>query len=82
MSVGLACISFDCPTGPRDMIIDGQNGFFVKLQDNEDYINKLKMLMSNKQMRLDFSNEAIKLKDRHNSKRIVNNFISDIQNLL
>jgi glycosyltransferase involved in cell wall biosynthesis len=33
MSVGMAVISFDCPTGPRDLVEDGRNGFLVPPED-------------------------------------------------
>lgn len=33
MSCGLPCVSFDCPNGARDLIVDGRNGFLV------DYLN-------------------------------------------
>jgi glycosyltransferase involved in cell wall biosynthesis len=33
MSSGLACVSFDCPTGPADIIDDHRNGLLVPPQD-------------------------------------------------
>lgn len=81
MCSGLACISFDCPTGPSDMIIDGKNGFLVDMGRNEDYANKLKMLITNKELRNEFSREAIKLKERHNPNKIAKRLIGDLERL-
>jgi GalNAc-alpha-(1->4)-GalNAc-alpha-(1->3)-diNAcBac-PP-undecaprenol alpha-1,4-N-acetyl-D-galactosaminyltransferase len=33
MQVGLPCISFDCPSGPRDLVKNEQNGLLVPPQD-------------------------------------------------
>jgi len=35
MSKGLACVSFDCPTGPREVVNHGENGLLVPPQDVE-----------------------------------------------
>jgi len=46
MVAGLAPISFDCPAGPSDLIINGQNGFLIPLSNDELYLQKLKVLIS------------------------------------
>lgn len=33
MVSGLPCVSYDCPTGPADLIADGENGLLVPLAD-------------------------------------------------
>lgn len=43
MSYALPCISFDCPSGPRDVIEDGKNGFLIK-KNKTDMINTLKKI--------------------------------------
>lgn len=48
MAFGLPCISFDCPSGPRDIIIDKYNGFLIDCFNVEDYANKLHCLMNEK----------------------------------
>ncbi len=81
MCFGLACISFDCPTGPSDMIIDGKNGFLVDMGMNEEYANKLKKLITNKELRDKFAKEAIKLKERHDPITISKQLIADLERL-
>lgn len=48
MSFGLPCISFDCPSGPRDIIDDGKNGFLIPCYDKELFAEKIcQYIMSN-----------------------------------
>ncbi len=44
MSFGIPCISFDCPSGPRDIIVNEKNGFLIKNNDRDMYIEKLKQI--------------------------------------
>ena len=59
MSAGLSCMSFDCITGPSELLDDGKNGFLVPLFDNEIYINGLEQLMENDKLRLELGKNAI-----------------------
>lgn len=45
MAFGIPCISFDCPSGPRDVIIDGINGFLISNGDVEGYRKKLQDIL-------------------------------------
>jgi glycosyltransferase involved in cell wall biosynthesis len=45
MSVGLPVIAYDCPTGPRDIITDGVDGYIVRDGDTEALAASLAELM-------------------------------------
>lgn len=47
----LPCISYDCNTGPRDIIKNNVNGLLIPLGDTEMYTYKLKQLMTNEKLR-------------------------------
>ena len=40
-SYGIPAIAFDCPTGPRDVIINSFNGFLIKCFDLEEFANAI-----------------------------------------
>ncbi len=61
MGAGLPCVSFDCETGPSDLIRDGKNGFLVPLKDTDLFTGRLQELIDNKNLRDQFSSEAIEV---------------------
>ena len=48
IAAGTPVISFDCPSGPADIIEDGLNGFLVPDQDMEAFVKAMKMIAENK----------------------------------
>jgi GalNAc-alpha-(1->4)-GalNAc-alpha-(1->3)-diNAcBac-PP-undecaprenol alpha-1,4-N-acetyl-D-galactosaminyltransferase len=58
LNTPLACISFDCLTGPSDLIEDGVNGFLVDVMDHEAYKLKLERLIKDPELRVSFKKEA------------------------
>lgn len=58
MIAGLPCISFNCDSGPSDLIIDGENGFLVEVGDVTELEKKIQMLCENETIRMYLSNNA------------------------
>ncbi len=46
MAIGLPCISTDCPTGPADLICDGENGYLVPINDAKALSDKILAVLS------------------------------------
>lgn len=55
---GCACISFDCPTGPSELIKDNVNGFLVPMGDEALYVARLERLLADEPLRSRFSEQA------------------------
>jgi len=51
MSSGLACVSYNCPNGPSDIIHDGIDGFLAKNGDIDDLATKMESLMCDESLR-------------------------------
>lgn len=51
MSVGLPVVSFDCKTGPKDLIKDGYSGYLVSEGDTETLADRIIKLIQNAELR-------------------------------
>lgn len=58
MGVGLPCVVFDCPSGPRDITSNGKDAFLVSLGDEAMLEEKLREIMSNETLRSRMGNQA------------------------
>jgi glycosyltransferase involved in cell wall biosynthesis len=59
MQSGLPCVTFDCPFGPSDVVVDGQNGFVVSNGNVSDFAEKLCYLIEHEDLRKQFSKAAV-----------------------
>lgn len=71
MSLGLACISTDCPCGgPKDLIEDGVNGYLVKPDDDEGLAARLRELLSDPEKADRMGREAAHLQESYSPQRV------------
>ena len=71
MSCGLPVVSFDCPTGPGEIIDHGINGLLVSPEDMDGLEAALSELMTNKQKRNELGKMALEVCDRFAMKKIM-----------
>lgn len=60
MAVGLPVVSYDCPTGPAELIDDGRNGVLVPLGDTAGLAAAISTLTSSAERRLEMGAAALR----------------------
>ena len=58
MAFGLPCVAFDCPSGPREISMDGQVAILVPLNDEPRMVHALHRLMDDEALRLSLGSKA------------------------
>jgi len=74
MSQGMACISYNCKTGPSDIIENNINGLLIQDQNMLEMQNGLRKLISDKDLRYKLSNEGIKSLDKFHISKITERY--------
>ena len=78
---GLPIVSFNCPTGPSEIILDGENGYLIENFDVKQMSQKIIELIENDELRLRFSRNAMLDTDKFNKKRIIEQWIELIEEM-
>lgn len=71
MACGVPCVSFDCPSGPADIISEGQDGFLVENENTRSFGSKLTLLMENEELRQKMGDRALQNVERYLPQNIV-----------
>ncbi len=69
-SCGLPAVSFDCPNGPSDVIVENETGFLVPLYDTRALAEKTIELAKNEELRKRFGRKAQELSSRFSTENI------------
>ena len=82
MACGLPPVSFDCPSGPGEIIKPGVNGFLVPPGDIKALEGSLSVLIQDEGLRSRFGKEAVKVREQFDIDKIMkqwNKLIINIQ---
>jgi glycosyltransferase involved in cell wall biosynthesis len=79
MSHGLAVISYDCQTGPRDIITSGVDGYLIQPGDIRELSKKLALLITDNNLRRRLGLQARDIIMRFNEKTICSRWDAVIQ---
>jgi glycosyltransferase involved in cell wall biosynthesis len=71
MAHGVPAISFDCDTGPRDIIRNAVDGLLVPPGDQSALIEALRQLMADNALRQRYAERAIEVRERFTQERII-----------
>lgn len=58
MACGVPCVSFNCPSGPADIIRDGEDGFLIRPENIQEMKLKIILLMDSDNLRLEMGKKA------------------------
>jgi GalNAc-alpha-(1->4)-GalNAc-alpha-(1->3)-diNAcBac-PP-undecaprenol alpha-1,4-N-acetyl-D-galactosaminyltransferase len=58
MACGLPCVSFNCPTGPAELIVHGRNGLLAPAEDVTGLTQSMEQLMRDQGLRLRLGSAA------------------------
>jgi glycosyltransferase involved in cell wall biosynthesis len=61
ISFGLPCISFNCPSGPRDIIKNNENGYLIEENNIEDLEKHIIKFISNPELKIQMGKESLLL---------------------
>ncbi len=70
MAYGLPAVSFDCDTGPRDIIRHAVDGFLVAPGNDGAMESALEKLILDNELRTDFGSRAMEARERFSLKKI------------
>ena len=58
MACGLPAVSFTCPSGPKDIIKDGEDGLWVENGNIKEMAEKISFLIENEGLRKEMGRKA------------------------
>ena len=78
---GLPCVSFRCPAGPSEIILDGINGYLIDCFDIEQMAEKIDLLIEDVNMRKNFSDKALEGTEKFDINKIATQWKDLIEQL-
>jgi glycosyltransferase involved in cell wall biosynthesis len=78
MANGLACISFDCPTGPSLLIDHGVNGYLVEMKNVAELHRRLEELTGDEALRKRMASNAGQLRETYHIEKVGQEYLDFI----
>lgn len=71
MACGCAVVSFDCPTGPREIIRQGYNGILVAPLDVQGLCVAMQQLLTDDSLRANLAQKALSVREIYSTEKIM-----------
>ncbi|WP_395350733.1 glycosyltransferase [Levilactobacillus parabrevis] len=81
LSYGIPVIGYDIRYGPNEMIHDGENGFLVPANDQEQLVEKMREYLSNRELQLTFMGNAQRLVQAYSPTKTMEKWEKLVQSL-
>ena len=81
MAYGLPVVSFACPCGPKEIIVDGVDGFLVEPQNIKELACKISYVIENEEIRKTMGYQASVNVHRYDIERIVPRWVQLFEEL-
>jgi len=82
MAVGLPCVSTDCPNGPAELIISGENGLLVPVGDSDVLASAILRMIDDKPFAEACGKNARKILDTHSVELIAKQYMDYIESVV
>lgn len=77
----LPIVAFNCPYGPNELILDGENGFLIEPYSVDEMANKIEILINDSKLREKMSKNARVLSHEMNKNKIVDEWKNLLYNI-
>ena len=82
MALGLPCIAYDCPCGPRAIIQNNENGFLIENGNIDSFVQKMELLIEDENLRIIMGKKAQESIKIYNLENIMQQWKSLFENLV
>lgn len=82
LSCGVPCVSFDCPFGPRNIIIDGNDGILVEYLNSQALADGICRLIEDEDLRKEMGQNGRKNICRYSREKIMQQWVDLFESLV
>ncbi|WP_431223029.1 glycosyltransferase [Serratia sp. L9] len=81
-SFALPVIAYDCPTGPAEMISNGENGFLIDLYSKERFVEEIAKISLDAELYSKLQYSALEASSRWDAKKLCTLFYNKLKSII